>query len=166
MSKERKAVLQYVVDQEAGTIGFNVLGAGSITLDLNKTTEDTRQAALYNGFKQAGGDKAAIPRDPKTGASATPGEKFARVKAWVENLNAGGAWELKAAARSALNRDALFEAVAAAKGFSLNKVLAEWGNMPEDFLRIRLTDKDVASEYARITASGTEDEEMFAGLEE
>ncbi len=165
MSKERKAVLQYLVDQEAGTIRFTVIGAGSTTLDLEKTTEDTRQAALYNGFKQAGGDKAAIPRDPKTGASATPSEKFARVKAWVEHLNAGGAWELKGPARSALNRDALFEAVAVAKGFSLDKVLALWGNMDEEFLRVRLTDKQVAAEYARLTASGSDDAGMFEGLE-
>src|SRR3990167_1884969 len=122
MSKERKAVLQYVVDQEAGTITYCVIGAGSTTLDLNKVSEDAKTSGLYNGFKQAGGDKAAIPRDPKTGASATPSEKFARVKAWVENLNAGGAWELKQAARSALNRDALFEAIAAAKGFSLDEI--------------------------------------------
>ena len=89
MSKERKAVLQYVVDQEAGTITYHVIGAGSCMLDLNKVSEDAKTSGLYNGFKQAGGDKAATPRAPKTGASATPGEKFARVKAWVENLNAG-----------------------------------------------------------------------------
>jgi len=165
MSSERKRVVQYVVDVEAGTITYVVAGAGQTTLDLNKTTQDTRQAALYNGFKQAGGDKAAIARDSKTGRSATPGEKFARIKAWVEHLNAGGAWELPQAARAALNRDALFEAVAAAKGVSLDTVLAKWGNMPEDFLRVRLTDADVAAEYARRTASGSEEEDLFEGLE-
>ena len=165
MSKERKAVLSYVVDTVAKSVTFGVVGAGSTTLHLSKMTEAALQAALYNGVKQAGGDKAAIPHDPKTGLAATPAEKFARVKAWVENLNQGGEWTMRQAALP-FNRDALFEAVATARKVGLDAVLAKWGNMDDAFLRLRLADKEVAAEYARLVATGTEDAGLFQGLED
>ena len=151
MSNERKAVLQYGVDMEAGTITFNVLGAGSVTLMLEQTSEETRQAALYNGFKQAGGDKAAIPRDAKTGRSASPSEKFAAVREWVEHLNAGGSWTLRQASRM-LNRACLFAAIATVRGASPERVAAKFGSFEDKVLQSFLQHRDIAAEYSRLVA--------------
>lgn len=162
---ERKAVVKYKVDQEAGTIMFQVLGAGSCTLDLEKTSEATRQAALYNGFKQAGGDKCAIPRDLKTGLSATPAMKFARLKEWVESLNGGGEWTLRQAGLS-LNRAALFQAVAEVRGVPAEKVAARFAGTEDSVLQTFLTHRDIAGVYARITAPESSEaaDELLAGL--
>ena len=160
----RKKVISYDVNMEAGTITFNVVGAGSCILELEKTTEETRQAALYNGFKQAGGDKAAIPCDPKTGKAATPAEKFARVKAWVEHLNGGGSWELRSS-KPTFNRAALFEAVAEVRGVSAEVVYAKLGAREDAVLQSFLVHREIAAVYARITARG-DSGEVDALLEE
>ena len=178
MAKDRKQVVRYGVNVEAGTITFQVLGAGSVTLDLEKTSEDSRQSALYNGFKQAGGDKAAIPRDTKTGLSATPAEKFARVKAWVDNLNGGGSWLMARQASEPLQRSAVFQAVASYLLGIQSKVVAgmdpeaasamiarKWQDMQDDVLRTKLAQAEVAAEYARLTARGSSDGSLFDGLE-
>lgn len=148
---ERKAVLQYGVDMEAGTITFTVLGAGSVVLNLEATSEDTRQAALYNGFKQAGGDKAAIPRDAKTGRSVSPAEKFTAVKEWVEHLNRGGSWTLRSA-KQMLNRACLFAAIAAVRGAAPEKVAAKFSGFEDKVLQTFLTHRDIAAEYSRLCA--------------
>jgi hypothetical protein len=52
----------------------------------------TGQCAIIHGFVQKISDRAAIGRDPETGASATPEEKFAAMKETAERLMAGGPW--------------------------------------------------------------------------
>ena len=164
MATERKSIIHHEGDSD-GVITFAVLGAGSFKFDPAACNDETERSATIHGYVQKISDKAAIPRDPKTGHSATPREKYERMVALAKHLTNGGGWTMRAAAQAALNRDALFEAVAKAKNISLDTVLAKWGNMDEAFLRVRLTDRDVAAEYARLTASGQEDSTLFAGLE-
>jgi hypothetical protein len=60
----------------------------------NLSPENTRTAMIY-GVGVRVSRMAAIARDTKTGKSATPAEKFARVKACAEHLNSGATtWEL------------------------------------------------------------------------
>lgn len=132
--------------------------AGSLNFDPSGCTDDVERQATIKGYKEKISNKAAMP----AGTSWTV--KLAAMRQVAERLASGGAWNERVAG-SVLNRDALFEAVSKAKGVSLDAVLAKWGNMPEDFLRVRLTDKDVAAEYTRLTASATSEEGMFEGLE-
>jgi hypothetical protein len=48
--------------------------------------------AMIHGVIQKVSDRAAIGRDPETGASATPEEKFAAMKECAERLMSGGPW--------------------------------------------------------------------------
>lgn len=134
--------------------------AGSFKFNPAGCTDEVERQACVKGYKEKISNVAAMP----AGTAWTV--KLAAMREVAERLQTGGVWNLKGTGKLALNRDALFEAIATAKGVSLDKVLAAWGNMDEEFLRVRLTDKDVAAEYARLTASGTgAEEELFAGLE-
>jgi hypothetical protein len=72
-------------------ITFTV-GAQSFTFDAATVSAETLRAATLHGFVQKISDRAAIGRDPETGASATPEEKFAAMKETAERLMAGGPW--------------------------------------------------------------------------
>lgn len=67
---------------------------GEKSFDLLTTTLDVeiRKQAMFHGLVQKISDRAAIGRDPETGASATPEEKFAAMKACADRLMAGGPW--------------------------------------------------------------------------
>lgn len=50
------------------------------------------RAGVIHGIVQKVSDRAAIGRDPETGLSATPEEKFDAMKACAERLQNGGPW--------------------------------------------------------------------------
>lgn len=78
---------------------FSVQGAGETILWLRKVSESNRQRAMVHGLVQKISDKAAIPRDTKTGLSATPEAKLAAMARLVEHLNSGSEdWSLRVAA--------------------------------------------------------------------
>lgn len=75
---------------------ITVLGAGSITFDRTAAHVDLRDRAERHGWDQRFADAAAIPRDTKTGRSATPEQKFAAVKARVDWVASGtDQWSMK-----------------------------------------------------------------------
>lgn len=74
---------------ESGVIRFTV-GAQSFEFDPAKAGCQTD--ARDHGYVQKISDRAAIGRDPETGASATPEEKFEAMKACAERLQNGGPW--------------------------------------------------------------------------
>lgn len=74
---------------EGNTIVFTVKGAGELRLDMAKVAESNRTRAMGHGFVQRVSDAAAIARDTKTGASATPQEKLAAMQRLVEHYESG-----------------------------------------------------------------------------
>ncbi len=151
MSKqERKNIISATWDTATNTITFGVAGIGQIVLDLDKA-EATADKARFHGYEQKVRDAAAIPRDVKTGQSATPQEKFNAMKAVVENLHEG-VWNAKGSREVALNRAALFEAVAEVRGVEAAAVEAKFRDRLDEVLRAFLTHGDIAAAYARRTA--------------
>jgi hypothetical protein len=70
--------------------------ADPIVFDRRKATAEMRDQAERHGWEQKHGDCAAIPKDTKSGKSATVEEKRAAVLASCERFEGGAtAWTLK-----------------------------------------------------------------------
>lgn len=74
---------------EGAVITWQVKGAGELKLDLARVSAANRERAALHGFVQRVSDAAAMARDSKTGASATPQEKHAAMKRLVEHYESG-----------------------------------------------------------------------------
>lgn len=78
---------------EGRLVRFSVKGAGELVLDTAKVHELNRERAQLHGFVQRISDAAAMARDSKTGASATPQQKFDAMQRLVEHYQSGSeAW--------------------------------------------------------------------------
>ena len=96
MGKVRSnSIIGYVIDLFGKSITFTVDGVGTAKLHMDKVHGANQDYAQYYGMQQRIGDKGAIPRDPITGLSATPQEKFAAIKGMVDFYELGGdAWNM------------------------------------------------------------------------
>lgn len=74
---------------EGQLVRFSIKGAGELVLDVAKVHAANRAKAELHGFVQRISDAAAMARDSKTGASATPQEKFEAMKRLVEHYQSG-----------------------------------------------------------------------------
>lgn len=74
---------------EGETIMFSVKGAGNLVLDTRGVSVQNKSRAMLHGLVQRISDAAAMARDSKTGASATPQEKFEAMKRLVEHYQSG-----------------------------------------------------------------------------
>lgn len=74
---------------EGESIMFSVKGAGTLVLDTRKLSEGNKLRAMLHGMVQRVSDAAAMARDSKTGASATPQEKFEAMSKLVEHYASG-----------------------------------------------------------------------------
>jgi hypothetical protein len=102
--KRANAVVTTKIEGEVMT--FEVLGAGTLTLDLSKLHQDIARRAVAHGMKQRISDAAAIPCDRETGRPATPAEKFTAMKELVEHYMSGsGEWNRARAAGAGGGRD-------------------------------------------------------------
>jgi len=79
-----------------GRLEFTVLrgaegGLASVTFtfDPAKASEANRQRAMVGGFNQRIVNMAALPRDTKTGRSASPADKAAAMRKMIEHLESG-----------------------------------------------------------------------------
>ena len=72
---------------------------------------------------------------------------------------------MRAAVKAVLDRAALIQAICTARGFEEAKVILKLAGKLDEELRVYLTARDVAAEYARLTATGAEEEGLFEGLE-
>lgn len=81
--------IAHKVDMDARVITWQVKDAGELRLDLGKVHADNRERAMMHGFVQRISDAAAMARDAKTGASATPQEKFEAMRRLVEHYVSG-----------------------------------------------------------------------------
>ena len=100
---------------------FKVAGAGETRVMFANLAPTVRAQAIVYGIGVRVSRMAAIARDTKSGKSATPQEKFARIKACAEHYNSGAdTWEL---ARGATGPDGytqlVIEAVAIIQGIEL-----------------------------------------------
>lgn len=102
MQSKRKSntVVTYTVD---GSVITYTVGTQSFGMDVARIVDEQEpgtwarmsengKRGTLHGFIQKVVDRAAIGRDPETGASATPEEKFAAMKECAERLMAGGPW--------------------------------------------------------------------------
>lgn len=93
--KKRESTVQTVIDVEAASLVFTVAGAApdggarSFTFDTRLVSDEVRAYAVLHGFKQRISDMAAIPRDIKTGHSATPFEKYTAMVELASYYEAG-----------------------------------------------------------------------------
>lgn len=90
MAKERSnSVITTEVNASIGTLVFNVKGAGTLTLHMERVSEQNRSYAALHGFKQRISDAAAIERNSETGLAVSPAAKLAAMKALVEHYESG-----------------------------------------------------------------------------
>lgn len=87
--KRANWTIAHKLDFAAMTITWQVKGAGALTLDVSKVNQVNKERAMLHGFVQRISDAAAMARDSKTGASATPQEKFAAMQRLVEHYQSG-----------------------------------------------------------------------------
>lgn len=76
----------------AGSVITFTVGEQSFNVDVGHLNTDVAQMAMIHGVIQKVSDRAAIGRDPETGASATPEEKFTAMKECADRLMSGGPW--------------------------------------------------------------------------
>lgn len=97
MAKRENAVVSHVFTTETGRLVFTVTGDGAGTFEFDvwkfaggegrfKKLPVNAQLAFVHGIVQKVSDRAAIGRDPDTGASASPAEKFEAMKEVSERI--------------------------------------------------------------------------------
>lgn len=99
MEKKRaNSVITTTLVDDGKTLQFNVLGIGTLDLDITKLHADILTRAAIHGMKQRVSDAAAIPCDPETGKPASAQEKFDAMARLVEHYNSGSAeWGVRVA---------------------------------------------------------------------
>jgi len=94
--KRANAIAQF--STQDGILIWDFGAIGKVTLDPEKVSAVNRARAMAFGLKQRVADAAALSRNPETGASATPEEKFAEMSRMAEHYMTGtDQWELRAA---------------------------------------------------------------------
>ena len=92
MAREN-AVVQVAFNETANSILFTVAGAGQTELFMDKLNDAIFNRAATHGLVQRVSDGAAIPK--RSGVSATPEEKLARMARIVDHYNSGAVeWDL------------------------------------------------------------------------
>lgn len=127
MARENAVVEMTEIKDGEAVIGldFNVAGAGSTKVYFGNLSPEVRKQAVVYGIGVRVSRMAAIARDTKSGKSATPQEKFARIKACAEHYNSGAnTWELARGATGPRGPDhytqLVVEAVANIQGTELD----------------------------------------------
>lgn len=86
------SVCTTTIDPATGIHTYTVLGAGVLTFDPKSLTPECALAALNQGCNQKIVNSAALSCDTVTGKSAAAAAKFAAIKATIDRLSSGGAW--------------------------------------------------------------------------
>lgn len=171
-TKKSNSVATSTFDAATGLLAIKVIGAGELSVDVRKLAgeaaydqlTDLGRQGLGHGVNQRLMDRAAISRDQTTGASATPAEKFAAIKALADHYANGGAWKMTGDGLKPINRPALYQAVASVRGVDATKVEAAYRAKEDSVLRTLLVIKDIAAEYTRLTTRQPEKTEAADNL--
>lgn len=154
-----------------GTQTFKI-GTQEITFHPDMVDPTLRARAELHGWKQRISDKAALSRDPKTGKSATPEQKFAAVRAIIEHYESGAdKWEMERVGGNGGGRSDssyILQALANVQGVDAKTMAervaanAEKRELTVDaYLKRVATQPAVATEVARIKHGESVDADEF-----
>jgi len=160
--KRSNTVTIVTADVMAGILTFAVEKAGAFDFNVRQfvgqaaydgLTENGKFGILH-GFEQKIRDRAAIEKNPKTGQSASPTEKYEAMHSLMEHLLKGGEWTMKGGGPRPLDRASLYVAVALARNRNSEDVERVYRDKPDMVLRTLLADPKIAAEYAALTVRG------------
>jgi len=129
------SVLSTVVDEAEKSIVIHVAGAApdggskTLTFRADSVHPNNQAYAMLHGFKQRLIDAAALSRDPKSGRSATPAEKFDAIEQLVEHYHSGSEeWNVRVASGERTDGELamLVRAVCEAKPQATAEKVREW----------------------------------------
>ena len=174
MKQERKSIISHEWDLINGVVTFKTLNVGECKLNVGELVgdvwpemSDVGKIMCLHGGTQKVRDEAALSRDTTNGQSATPEAKHEAMSVLCDRLNAGGEWNLKGGGgKPALNRAALFAAIAQVRNVEAEKVAMKFQDRPDDVLRAFLTHREIAAAYAALTVRDTKQaQDLLAELE-
>jgi hypothetical protein len=128
-AKSNSVITHEVQTGDEGTIiRFNVLGAGTVELNLDDCHNDIIQRAAVHGMIQRISDAAAIGRNPETGQSASPQDKLSAMTALVEHYTTGTSeWSRRPQAGEGRSGGLLFRALCQmSEGTRTPEEIREW----------------------------------------
>ena len=108
------SVITHEVERTGGgqLIKFNVVGVGILQLSTASLSPEVFEKAAVHGMVQRISDAAAIGRNPDTGRSATPQEKFDAMAKLVAHYESGTSeWSRVRESGEGSNRGQLFRAL-------------------------------------------------------
>lgn len=155
--RKQNSIVTHVLDVVLGrkVIRFTV-GEQSFEMPTEGLAEDVVQSAFLHGLVQKISDRAAIGRDPETGASATPEEKFAAMKECAERLMSGGPWNAVATGGTGSTGGLLFRAMktlypnAWSDRVTFAAYIAEKAISETARLGVKVTETDVRNSLMRV----------------
>ena len=159
---------------EGSILTLAVKDAGNVTFNMDTVAPTLIERAAMHGFEQRLRDRAAIGRDPKTGASATPQDKFNRIQALATHYANGGEWEMRGeGGKRKTEAEFILEALAAVQDTDLETMrervtaAAEKREVTVDaYLKKVATSPAVAQKVAKIKFGNAEGaDEMLGDLE-
>lgn len=108
---------------EGAILTLKVAGAGNVVLSMDALSPTIIERAAMHGLEQRLRDRAAIARDTKTGASASPADKFARIKELADHYAAGGEWEMRGGGAGRMKEaDYILQALAQVQGLEVEEM--------------------------------------------
>lgn len=137
-----------------GVLSFAVAGVdGAVRLCVDELPQEIIHQAVIHGLKQKISDRAAIARDPETGRSATPQEKFDAMQETAKRLASGGPWNAVGGEGGATKRGVLFTALCELFPTRPPNELREWlaRKSKSEQAKLRKSEK-VAAKIAEIQA--------------
>lgn len=162
--RKQNAVVGHTVN---GSVITFTVGTQSFEMDVARIVDEGEhgtwakmsengQFAVLHGFVQKVSDRAAIGRDPETGASATPEEKFAAMKECAERLMSGGPWNAVATGGTGSTGGLLFRAMktlypnAWSDRVTFAAYIAEKAISETTRLGVKVTETDVRNSLMRV----------------
>lgn len=124
--QKSNSVITHRVD--GPVIVFSVIGVGEIELNTENLHTDVAARAAIHGMIQRISDAAAIPRDPETGKSATPQEKYDAMAALVAHYESGTAEWSRVGQGTGEPRGQLFRALCVVYPNRAQSEIREWLN--------------------------------------
>lgn len=114
MNEKTKSNAVVTATWTGSVLSLQVAGCGVVEFAMDAVSPVLIERAAMHGFEQRLRDRAAISRDTKTGLSASPQDKFDRIKALADHYAAGGEWEMRSAGAGGKKSDAdwILEALA------------------------------------------------------
>src|SRR2546430_6179621 len=157
---EKENSLAFMVGESTFSVGIESFCDGQFaTLPVNA------KAALLHGLVQKISDRAAIGRDPETGASASPEEKFAAMKECADRLMAGGPWNAGSTGAPSAG-GLLYRAMrnlypkAWSDKTSLSAYIAEKALSESERLKKKVTENDVRAGLSKVKRIAAEMEKI------